>query len=435
MAPPAPRDRRAAAPLWRAALLCALGLLWFSSAFLGGYLLGQLDAVNGRLRLNDLSAWMTGGSTAAPAATPVGASGLTPEEQAHFHVFWEAWGLLKREFYNREALDEQRMTYGAIKGLVESLDDPYTAFSTPREKELSETSLRGSFDGVGIQVDLRNEQLRVIAPIEGTPAERAGIRAGDVILAVDGRPVKGLALADVVGLIRGPRGTVVTLTIQRGDGTEPLTVSIEREEIKLRAVRSSMLEDQIGYLRIATFSASSAGDTEAALRALLEQQPRGLVLDLRANPGGYLNAAVDIASQFLSDGVVLYQQNADGRRQELRARPGGLATALPLAVLIDRGSASASEIVAAALRDNGRAVLIGEKSYGKGSVQTVHTLSDASGLRITSAIWLTPRGQPLEHLGLEPDLPVPTDPTVDRPLEAAIRYLRNAAARPTSTGV
>lgn len=434
MASPLPRDRRSPAVLGRAALLCVLGLLWFSSAFVGGYLLGQLDAVNGRLRLNELTAWATGDRDSASRQGQAAGAGLTPEEQARFHVFWEAWGLLKREFYNRDALDEQKMTYGAIKGLVQSLDDPYTAFTTPREKEMAETALRGSFDGVGIQVDIRNEQLRVIAPIEGSPAERAGIRAGDVILAVDGRPVKGLALVDVVSLIRGPRGTTVTLTIQRGD-TDPLAIVIERAEIKLRAVRGRMLEDGIGYLRIATFSATSAADTEAALRELLEQQPRGLVLDLRANPGGYLNAAVEIASQFLADGVVLYHQNADGQRQEVRARPGGLATSLPLAVLIDRGSASASEIVAAALRDNGRAVLIGEKSYGKGSVQTVHTLSDASGLRITSAIWLTPRGQPLEHQGLDPDLLVQADPTEDRPLQAAIQHLRNGAAQPAPAGV
>jgi carboxyl-terminal processing protease len=198
-------------------------------------------------------------------------------------------------------------------------------------------------------------------------------------------------------------------------------------------VRGKLLDGNLGYVRISSFSATSGADTAATMKSLLEQHPRGFVLDLRSNPGGYLEAAVDIASQFLGNGVVLYQQAAGGERQELRARPGGQATGLPVVVLIDCGSASASEIVAAALHDNGRAALVGEKSYGKGSVQTVHTLSDASGLRVTSAIWLTPSGQPLERQGLEPDVAVAAaadDRGEDLQLEAAVRYLEASAGGP-----
>jgi carboxyl-terminal processing protease len=192
-----------------------------------------------------------------------------------------------------------------------------------------------------------------------------------------------------------------------------------------------MIGDDVGYVRIASFSATSGADTTAALGRLLASSPQGIVLDLRANPGGYLTAAVDVSSQFLNDGIVLYQEAAGGERQEYRSKIGGQATGLPIAVLIDRGSASASEIVAAALQENGRAVLVGEKSYGKGSVQTVHTLSDSSGLRVTSAIWLTPNGRPLDHQGLNPDLAIaaPEDGAggPDPQLDAAVRYLRGGA--------
>jgi carboxyl-terminal processing protease len=427
------RDSRSA-PV-RLTIFIVLGLCWLSSAFLGGYLVGQADALAGNHRLGDLVV-RASSLVGLPAPIPTGSAEavLSPDQQTRFKVFWETWGLLEREFYNRPAVDSQSMTYGAVKGLVESLGDPYTAFSTPRERELNDASLRGSFDGVGVQVDQREGRLRVVSPIEGSPAQRAGIRTGDVIAQVDGRDLTGLPLNDVVQLIRGPRGTVVTLTILREGETDPLVFPLERGEIKLEMVRGKLLDEGLGYIRITSFSANSGADTSAAVKRLLESAPRGFVLDLRSNPGGYLHAAVDVASQFLSDGVVLYQQAAGGARQEYRARPGGQATTLPVVVLIDKGSASASEIVAAALRDNGRATLVGEMSYGKGSVQTVHTLSDLSGLRVTSAIWLTPAGQPLERQGLQPDLvvaPGPADQAAqDLQLSAAVKYLQEHAEAP-----
>jgi carboxyl-terminal processing protease len=421
--------------LGRVLVLVFLGFIWFGSSFLGGYLLGQADALSGNRRVTDLALQAAGRVGLHPPIVATSAdSALSSDEQARFRVFWEAWGLVNRDFYNRSAVDSQNMTYGAIKGMVESLGDPHTAFNTPRERELVDASLRGTFDGVGVQIDHRDGRLQVIAPIEGSPAERAGIRPGDVITQVDGQDFKGRKLDDIILLIRGPRGTTVTLTIVRAGEPEPLVVPIERAEIKVETIRSQMLGDGLAYVRVTTFSASSGSDAAAAVKSLAQQQPRGFVLDLRSNPGGHLNAAVDLASQFLGDGVVLYQQATNGQRHEYRVKAGGQATNLPVAVLIDRGSASASEIVAAALRDNGRAVLVGEKTYGKGSVQTVHRLSDASGLRVTSAIWLTPNGRPLEHQGLEPDLTV--GPSVDRAqgqdaqLEAAVRHLQTEAAGP-----
>jgi carboxyl-terminal processing protease len=409
-----------------------LGLVWFASAFFGGYLLGQVDAINGKRRAIDLALQAAATVGLYPQST-VGATeaALGPTDREQFRIFWEAWSLVSREFYNRAAIDPQKLTYGAVKGMVESLGDPYTAFSTPRDKELSDASLRGSFDGVGVQVDLRDGQLRVVAPIEGSPAEQAGIRAGDVIVRVDDRDVKNLDINVIVPMIRGPRGSTVRLTVTRTGEAGPLEFSMARAEIKIENVRSRMIGDDVGYVRIASFSATSGADTTAALTRLLASSPHGIVLDLRSNPGGYLTAAVDVSSQFMNDGVVLYQQAAGGDRQEYRSKSGGQATALPIAVLIDRGSASASEIVAAALQDNGRAVLVGEKSYGKGSVQTDHRLSDRSGLRVTSAIWLTPNGRPLEQQGLNPDLAVATPQDgaggVDVQLDAAVRYLRGGA--------
>jgi carboxyl-terminal processing protease len=420
------------AALTRPTLVALLGLIWFSSAFFGGYLLGQVDAMNGRRRAVDLALQAAAMVGLHPRST-VGAAdaALGPTDREQFRIFWEAWSLVSREFYNRAAIDPQKLTYGAVKGMVESLGDPYTAFSTPRDKELTDSSLRGTFDGVGVQIDRRDGELRVVAPIEGSPAEKAGLRAGDVIVRVDDREIKDLELNEIVALIRGPRGTTVRLTVTRAGKAGPIEFSMARAEIKLENVRSRMIGDDVGYVRIATFSATSGADTTAALGRLLASSPQGIVLDLRANPGGYLTAAVDVSSQFLNDGVVLYQEAAGGERQEYRSKIGGQATGLPIAVLIDRGSASASEIVAAALQENGRAVLVGEKSYGKGSVQTVHTLSDSSGLRVTSAIWLTPNGRPLDHQGLDPDLAIATPQDgaggPDPQLDAAVRYLRGAA--------
>ena len=425
----------------RLSIFIILGFAWFSTAFLGGYVFGQTDALAGKSRVGELAyraSTTLGFASLAPARRAEAV--LTADQQARFQVFWEAWGLLEREFYNRPALDSQVMTYGALKGLVESLGDPHTIFSTPTEREAQDVSLRGSFDGVGVQVDQRDGVLRVVAPIEGSPAEQAGIRAGDVIRAVDGKTVKDLTLQEVVQLIRGPRGTTVTLTIVRDGEPAPLEVQIQRAEIKLQSVRARMLDGGLGYLRITSFSSSTGADAVAAVSQLMASDPRGLVVDVRSNPGGYLSAAVDVASQFMSDGVVLYQQSASGSRQEYRSKAGGRATTLPVVVLIDRGSASASEIVAAALRDNGRAVLIGEPSYGKGTVQTVHRLSDSSGLRVTSAQWLTPSGRPLERNGLQPDLlvsgSVADQAAGDAQLAAAVRYLQDqATAAQTRSGV
>ena len=413
----------------------------FGMAFVSGYLFGRSDAgpASGPLAALERLAPVAAGASEA--------SVLSDDEQKRFQVFWEAWRVVERDFYNKPGIDHQKMIYGAIKGMVDAVGDPYTVYQTPTQREVSDTDLRGSFDGVGIQVDLKDGKLTVVSPIDDSPADRAGIRPGDVVVQVDGVAINNKTLNDTVTLIRGLRGTEVTLTIARPNVPDPLTFTLVRAEIKVDSVRARMLDQGVGYVRITTFAANTGPQSVASLKTLLDQQPAGLVLDLRSNPGGYLHSSVDVASQFLDGGqVVLYQVDGNGERKTYTAEAGGIATGARLAVLVNKGTASASEILAGALRDSGRAVLIGEKTFGKGTVQNVHQLSDQSGLRVTTAQWLTPSGHVIQGQGLTPDIvvaepPPPTTanasaanpgspssgaqpgPDEDPQLDAAVRYL------------
>jgi carboxyl-terminal processing protease len=356
--------------------------------------------------------------TAAPAS-------VSPEFQEQFQTFWETWSLVDREYYDHGALDAQKLTRGAIKGMLEALGDPHTLYLDPDMSEVSDAELRGGFEGIGVHVDLVDGRLRVVAPIEGSPSEKAGLRAGDYLLQADGKDLAGLPLLQAVNLIRGPRGSAVRLLVQRDGWAEPRPFDVTRADVKLESVRTRLLDGNVVYVRINTFAGTTAHDLRAPLDRLLDAHPRGLVLDLRANPGGYLQAALDVASEFIPDGVLLTEEYADGRREVFRAKPGGHATEVPIAVLVDHGSASAAEIVAGAIRDRGRGVLVGEQTFGKGTVQHVHALADHSTVRITIARWLTPNEQPLNGVGLAPDLAVAAgsgnaDPVLDR----ALQYLR-----------
>ncbi len=360
------------------------------------------------------------GRAAAPAS-------ISPDLQEQFQVFWEAWSLVDREYYDRAALDTAKLTHGAIKGMLEALGDPHTVFLDAQHSELTDAELRGSFEGIGVQVDLVDGGLRVVAPLDGSPGEKAGLRADDLISQVNGQDLKGLSLTEAVNLIRGPRGSTVRLLVQREGWPQPRPMEVVRSDIKLESVRSRMLDGGIAYVRISTFANTTARDLQAPLERLLQARPKGLVLDLRSNPGGYLQAAIDVASELIPDGVLLYQEHANGQRDVFRAKPGGHATQVPLVVLIDHGSASAAEIVAAAVRDRGRGVLIGEQSYGKGSVQNLHQLADRSTVRITTARWLSPSETPLNGVGLTPDIAVPaaSDGT-DAALDRAVQFFRDS---------
>ncbi|KAF0108253.1 MAG: carboxyl-terminal processing protease [Anaerolineaceae bacterium] len=360
------------------------------------------------------------------------AQGGTPEElQATFAPFWEAWQIV-HENYVDQPVDDAVLVDGAIQGMMDSLGDPHTTYMNPQEYKDATTQLQGSYAGIGAYVDTDGEFLTIIKPIPGSPAEAAGLQPGDIILAVDGMDVTGVAPEAVRQKVLGPAGTQVTLTIRRGE-QEPFDVVITRSTIVIPSVESKMLEDNIGYIKIAIFGESTASNFHDQLGEIMAQNPRGLIIDLRDNTGGYLDAAIVIASEFIPSGdVVAYEQYGDGTKTPFEAIPGGLATdpGLPVIVLVNGYSASASEIVAGAIQDTGRGKLLGETTYGKGSVQSWFPLSNNGAVPVTIARWLTPNGRTIDKLGLTPDVEVALTADdyaagLDPQLEAAIQLLLN----------
>ncbi len=341
-----------------------------------------------------------------------------------------------------EPTDEHELMSGAIRGLVSELD-PHSAFMDADEFEDLRIATEGNYSGIGVEVTQESGVIVVIAPIDGSPAARAGIRAGDSILEIDGRAVRNEGLAEAIASIRGEPGTIVNLSIGRNAATAPLAFAVERAMVSVHSVRFEMLEPGYGYLRIAQFSATTGADSGAALRELRQLaggRLRGLVLDLRNNPGGVLDAAVEVSDAFLEGGLIV---SAEGRSKESRFRmeaaAGDLTQGAPIVVLVNEGSASAAEIVAGALRDNNRAKLLGQKTFGKGSVQTVMPLADGQALKLTTSRYFTPSGVSIHERGLQPDLVLPTQQTVaiggegtllerDAEVRAAVAWLKNGSA-------
>lgn len=364
---------------------------------------------------------------------------LSPDQPGVFRVFWEAWDILERQFVGQLPGAEER-TYAAIRGLVDAFGDPHTVFLNPQQSELERTELQGEFEGIGAQVTMQDGELVIVAPIKGSPAERAGIRSGDIVVAVDGRPIADLSLIDAVLLIRGPRGTRVELEIKRPGQPGTFSVQIVRDRIRIETVSHRMLEGSIGYVELALFSQDSVRELRAALQDLRDQGAVGLILDLRNNPGGFLHTAIEVTDQFLpGDQVIAYEVRGDGQEQAFRASQRGLGEDLPLVVLINQGSASASEIVAAAVKSNERGRLVGTPTFGKGSVQLTFTLSDGSTLHVTVAQWLTPDREQLTDNPLRPDVLVEVpeaaiqpghDPQLERAIELLLRGSRPLPADP-----
>jgi carboxyl-terminal processing protease len=370
----------------------------------------------------------TGTSTPLPTSTPSPTPGPSGGEPGSFDIFWEAWDILQEQFYG-ELPPEQELPYAAIRGVIASTGDPYTAFLDPVRAEIVRTDMSGSFEGIGATVRIRPDgKLEIVQPLPDHPAIEAGLRAKDVVLKADDVELAGMTIYEAISLIRGPAGSTVRLLIEREGMEEPFEVEVTRARIEFPVVESEMLDDDIAYLRLNDFGQTSPDKVEEALRDLLEMDPKGLIFDLRGNGGGYLSSAVDIASQFVADGPILIERFRDETERPYNATGDGLATDIPLVVLVDGGTASASEIVAGAVQDTGRGVLIGAKTLGKGSVQWVNTLSDGSQLRVTSALWFTPSGRAIHGEGLAPDIPVEIaeeDIEADRDpqLERAITYL------------
>jgi carboxyl-terminal processing protease len=339
-----------------------------------------------------------------------------------------------------DPVDDHELMQHAIRGMVASLD-AHSSFLDQDELEDLRIASEGSYSGIGIEVSYEDGSIVVVAPIEGSPADRAGLRTGDVIIAIDGREVKSAGLAESIARIRGAPGTLVRVTVERGGADEPLEYPVERGQIDVHTVRQALLEPGYGYVRISQFSDTTPGDLEDAVAALLRQSGRplmGLVLDLRGNPGGVLDAGVEVADEFLDNGLIV---SATGRGRDARfhmeATPGDIVGGARLAVLINGGSASAAEIVAGALRDNGRATLVGRTTFGKGSVQTVLPLSAGRAIKLTTSRYFTPSGASIHERGIDPDILVarrdpeahPGAAATDEELQTAIAWLKSPAAR------
>ncbi len=359
------------------------------------------------------------------AVAPVAAAGEEPPE---FAVFWEAWHLIESEFYG-ELPTMQEVTYGAIRGVLVALGDDGTSFIDPEHAAVMREDITGSFEGIGAVVNmLPNGRLIIVEPLPGRPAAQAGIQRGDLVIQVDDTPIQNMTLMEAISLIRGPAGTTVRLTILRKGVKDPFEVTIVRERIELEIVESRMLDDDIAYVKLAEFNATATKELKKALRELMAQEPKGLIFDLRSNPGGFLQTSVEVASQFLDEGLVLTEKGKGGLERKHTVEGGGLATEVPLVVLVNVGSASASEIVAGAIQDSSRGILVGERTFGKGSVQLPHTLSDGSELRITIARWFTPKEREIQGIGIIPDIEVEMtledlEAGHDPQLERAVEYL------------
>jgi carboxyl-terminal processing protease len=357
-------------------------------------------------------------------------SGTGPEEpeeiEVDFDTFWEAWVIVEDRFYY-EIPDEEERVYGAIQGMLYSLGDPYTSFVPPDVARILREDTSGAFEGIGAYVEeAPSGGVHIVRVFEDAPARKAGLRAGDLVVAADGVDIRGMILNEALLLIRGPAGTEVTLTVLREGEPEPLEITITRAKIDVPTTESRMLEDNIGYVALFDFNAQAGKRLEEAIEELLDQGAEALILDLRNNPGGFLDQAIKVSDLFLPKGVVLLQRDVDGNETEHKSGNGDLAEDIPLVILINGNSASAAEIVAGAVQDLGRGTLIGETTFGKGSVQLLYDLSDGSQLRITYANWYTPKGTSLSEQGVSPDITVetPVEPTeTDIQLERAVEFL------------
>jgi len=351
-----------------------------------------------------------------------------PPEDVDFSLMWEVWHKLEDTYVNPGSIDSQALVYGAIKGMVEAVEDPYTIFFDPEETKVFLEDVSGSFEGVGMEIGIRNGQLQVIAPITGTPADRAGLRAGDKIIKIDDTLTLDITIEEAVTLIRGPKGTEVTLTVLRNGWDTTQDFTIKRDVIEIPSMEWELREDNIAYIKIYHFTDKAHIDFQNIAFEVLNSPAEKIVLDLRNNPGGYLEMTVQIAGWFLDRGNVVLIEDYGGKKEpeEHLAKGNSRLIDYPTVVLINQGSASASEILAAALRDNRGLTLIGETSYGKGSVQTLLKMKDESSLKVTIANWLTPNGELINEKGLEPDIKVElteedynneVDPQLDKALE------------------
>jgi carboxyl-terminal processing protease len=347
-----------------------------------------------------------------------------------FLPFWEAWDLVHENFVD-QPLDDEKLMQGSIQGLMQALGDPHSSYMDPEQYQQANMQYEGEYEGIGAYIDTSTDYITIISTMPGSPAEAAGLLPGDQVLAVDGEDMTGIDGSLVIQKILGPAGTEVSLSIKREGVAEILEFEITRALITLPSVESEMLEDNIAYIKLNDFGSRTTKEFQNALEDLVTENTRGLILDLRGNPGGLLTTSVEVASELLPDGIVLVERFGDGREEEYEVISGGLATEVPLVVLVNGGSASASEIVAGAIQDTERGILVGETTFGKGSVQSWIALSyDAGAIRVTIARWYTPNDRQIAEIGLTPDIEVliteeDVEAGIDPQLEKAIEILSN----------
>ncbi len=349
-------------------------------------------------------------------------SGLTPkvnfenqeipkDKNVDFKLFWQVWDLVSSNYVDKKAVDPQKMFYGAIQGMVASLGDPYTVFLPPQEQKATTEDLNGSFEGVGLQIGYDKEnRLAAIAPVKGAPADKAGIMPGDVIVKIDNKDSMSMSLPEAANLIRGPKGTTVALEIYHEGDSKTKTIELKRDTVIVKSVefaeKKSPSGKRVALIKLAKFGERSNGEWTEAVSSALAIAPQAIILDLRNNPGGFLDGAVFIGSEFIKSGDIVIQEDAKGEKIPFKVNREGKLLNLPLIVLINKGSASASEIVAGAIQDDKRGKIIGETSFGKGTVQESQDLPEKTGIHITTSKWLTPLGRWIHKTGLTPDIVV-----------------------------
>jgi len=325
---------------------------------------------------------------------------LPPE----FSRLTEVWYILKRDHFDRKDMDSKILSDGAIRGMLLAMDDPYASFLTAEQFEIQSQDYKGFFEGIGAHVSMRDNRIVIVAPIPGSPAEAAGVLAGDIILGIDGESTQGLTLLEAVSRIRGERGTLVVLSILHEGEDMPQEISVERNVIKLDSVQMRMMTGGVGVFTVTEFNANTYEQLEKAFTRFQTQSGKGMILDLRNNPGGLLNSVFQVADAFIDSKLIVYEVDSKGNRKNWNASRGGFALDVPLIVLTNRYSASASEVLAGALMDHNRAIIVGDKTFGKGSVNTLEKISDGSGIYFTIAKWYTPDGKLIEGEGLVPDV-------------------------------
>jgi len=341
------------------------------------------------------------------------------------NLFWQVWETVLSDYVN-QPVDQTKMFYGAISGIVSSLGDPYSIFLDPQMSQEFQKELSGKFEGIGAEIGFKNNYLSIIAPLPGSPAEKAGLKAGDKILKIDNNDTQDMNLDYAVSLIRGKKGTTVTLNILSSDQEQPKDLTIKRDVINTTSVTWELKNDTFAYIKVAQFDDNATSAFNKIVNEIILKNPKGIILDLRNNPGGYLDSALDMADKFLDEKVVMYEESAKGDKKEFKSKSNPSFKDVKTVVLVNEGSASGSEIVAGALQDNQRATIVGEKTFGKGTVQDLKDFNDGSTIKLTVAKWLTPDGRSITDNGIKPDVEVKItqedldkdyDPQLDKAIE------------------